>query len=76
MDRHRLKELRTSRRLTQAELGRRARIHPAVISQLEHDRVRVWPKLARRLAKALQVPVKELLDERETVQAEADLVKA
>lgn len=52
---HPLREARESRGLTQAALGRKARIHPATISHIEHGRLIAWPSLIRRLSKALGV---------------------
>ena len=58
----RLKSLRQRRQWTQADLARRARMSPGYVARLEthrHD-----PKLSTlvKLAKALGVPVTELLE--------------
>jgi transcriptional regulator with XRE-family HTH domain len=58
-----LKRLRTARHLTQAMLAKRARVSQGYIAQFERGDHRN-PGLAvlRRLAKALKVPVGELVE--------------
>jgi transcriptional regulator with XRE-family HTH domain len=57
-----IQELRESQEITQRDLARKAQVTPGYIAQLEMG-VRSNPSLAvlRRLAKALGVPVTELL---------------
>jgi transcriptional regulator with XRE-family HTH domain len=57
-----IQELRESQEMTQRDLARKAQVTPGYIAQLEMG-LRNNPSLAvlRRLAKALGVPVTELL---------------
>lgn len=57
-----LKELREQKGLTQAELGRRIKISPACISQVEHGDRRPWPNFRKRVSKVLGVPETEIFD--------------
>jgi transcriptional regulator with XRE-family HTH domain len=58
----RLKKLRETRGLTQADLAKRARLHRVYVAQIE-GQTKV-PSIAalERLAKALGVPVTKLLE--------------
>lgn len=58
-----IRTLREAKRMTQRELAKRAKITPGYVAQLEMG-VRKNPSLAilQRLAKALGVPVAELLN--------------
>lgn len=58
----RLGVLRRERKFSQFELGRRSRVHPATISRIESGRYLPYPGEAKRLARALGVPVKELFE--------------
>ncbi len=58
-----VQELRTQRGLSQVELARRSRIHPADISRIEGGRLVPYRPQVRRLARALGVPVEELTRE-------------
>jgi len=57
----RLKEVRRSRNMTQAELARRAHVPPSYISDLEKAKVAPGIDLVDRLAKALETSVTDLL---------------
>ncbi len=59
---HRLKRLREARGLTQADLAKRAGLHRVYVTQLEIG-VKTNPTLdtLQRLAKALRIPIPELL---------------
>jgi len=58
-----LKRLRERRKLTQTELARRARVPQGYISALElGEKTNPGLDVLRRLARALGVPVAELLD--------------
>ncbi len=58
-----LREFREAHGFTQAELGRRARIHPAVISQIEHGRTIPWASLKQRISRALEASVNDVFPE-------------
>ena len=60
----RLKEVRTSQSLTQAQLAERAGVRQATISYLETKARRVDLAVLERLAKALGVPALSLLEQR------------
>ncbi len=58
-----LKRLRESRKLTQAELAQKVQIRQSYLAMLESgDRANPSLDILRRLAKALGVPVTELLE--------------
>ena len=57
----RLKRLRKRRRLTQAELAKRARLSPGYIARLETGRDDPTLTTLKALAKALRVSVGDLL---------------
>ena len=52
-----LLRLRQERRLTQAEVGRKAKLAASYISRIENDRIQPTMPTLARLAKALGVPV-------------------
>ena len=57
-----IRRLRERRKMTQAELARQAKLTQGYISQLEAGKKKdIGAKVAVRLAKALGVPVTELL---------------
>jgi transcriptional regulator with XRE-family HTH domain len=58
----RLKQLRRRRGLTQAALAFRARLSPGYVARLEIGRHDPSLSTLRKLAKALGVPVRELLE--------------
>jgi transcriptional regulator with XRE-family HTH domain len=58
--RRRIKQLRTERNWSQAELSRRTGIHSSTISHLEAGHMKLWQGHARRIAQALNVTVDDL----------------
>ena len=50
---------RTLRGWTQAELARRAGLHPSTVCQIEKGRFRPYPSQLTKLARALQVPTEQ-----------------
>jgi transcriptional regulator with XRE-family HTH domain len=61
----RLTRLRISRDWSKTELGRRSRLHPATVGQIESGRLRPYDPQLNRLARALKWdgPTQELLEE-------------
>jgi transcriptional regulator with XRE-family HTH domain len=57
-----LKRVRTRRKLTQIALAKKAGVHEMTISRLERGDRQPSMALLQRLAKALGVPVTELLE--------------
>lgn len=55
-----LRKLRVERGWSQAELGRRSRIHPSDISRFESGRAVPYPVQAEKLAAALGVEIADL----------------
>lgn len=55
----RLKLERTRRGLTQLELGAKARMFPSELSRIETGRGHPYPSQAKKLAKALGIPLEE-----------------
>ena len=60
---NRLKEYREDRDLSQVELSRLARVAAPNVSAIERGRLLPWPKVKRRLAKALRCTETELFPE-------------
>lgn len=61
-----LKEIRTSKGLSQFDLAKVADITPADISRIENNKIYVYPNWRKRISEALQVPEDEIfLDETE-----------
>jgi transcriptional regulator with XRE-family HTH domain len=58
-----LRKARARRKLTQAELARRAGIHQVTVARLENGTHRPSMDTLQRLAKALRVKVAELLSD-------------
>ena len=65
----RLREIRKSRDLTQAELAQQLRIHQSLIAQYEGGYIRLYASLIVRLCRALRATPNELLGFEE-IQAE------
>jgi transcriptional regulator with XRE-family HTH domain len=59
----RLKNLRTLNALTQAELAERAGLTTAAVSRVERDEAEPRPSTLRKLAKALNVQPRDLIEE-------------
>ena len=60
---NRLKEYREARGLSQVELSRLARVAAPNVSAIERGRLLPWPKVKRRLAKALRCTEADLFPE-------------
>lgn len=60
---NRLKEYREARGLSQVELSRLARVAASNLSAIERGRLLPWPKIKKRLAKALKCSEVELFQE-------------
>ncbi|MDP2729039.1 MAG: helix-turn-helix transcriptional regulator [Dehalococcoidales bacterium] len=60
MDGNRIRELREKSGLSQVELARRARMASTNLSAIENGRLIAWPKLRRRLARALKTTEADL----------------
>lgn len=60
MTNHKLKQARETLGLSQAELGRRIKISPSCVSQVENGHRRPWPRFRRRCARVLKVTESEL----------------
>jgi transcriptional regulator with XRE-family HTH domain len=58
-----LKRLRTLNPLTQAELADRAGLTTAAVARIERDEVEPRPSTLRKLAEALDVQPRELIEE-------------
>jgi transcriptional regulator with XRE-family HTH domain len=61
---NRIKELREKAGISQVELARRARMASTNLNSIEHGRLAPWPKVKRRLAKALKTTEAELFPTR------------
>ena len=59
----RLKRLRTLNALTQAELADRAGLTTAAVARIERDEAEPRPSTLRKLAEALDVQPRELIEE-------------
>lgn len=55
-----LKEIRTSKELSQFDLAKIADITPADISRIENNKIYVYPNWRKRISEALQVPEEEI----------------
>jgi transcriptional regulator with XRE-family HTH domain len=55
---NKLRRCREEKGWSQAELGRRAHLHPATISQIESGHLRPYPRQLAKLARALGIPEK------------------
>jgi len=60
MEQNRIREFREARGLTQVELARIARMASPNLCNIERGRLMPWPRIKRRLAKALRVTEQEL----------------
>lgn len=57
---NRIKELREKAGISQVELARRARMASTNLNSIEHGRLAPWPKVKRRLARALKTTEADL----------------
>jgi transcriptional regulator with XRE-family HTH domain len=55
-----LRELRVAKGLNQRELSEASHTPQAIVSALERDVLKPWPKVAQRLSDALGVPAEQL----------------
>ena len=60
MEKNRIKDLREREGLSQVELARRARMASTNLNAIENGRLAPWPKVMKRLARALGVSEIEL----------------
>ena len=60
---NRLKEYRVKAGLSQLQLSYKAHVAPTSISSIENNKLAVWPKAKRALAKALKCSQAELFPE-------------
>jgi transcriptional regulator with XRE-family HTH domain len=60
---HKLKRLRTLNALTQAELAAKAGLTTAAVARIERDEAEPRPTTLRKLAEALGVQPRELIEE-------------
>ena len=56
-----LKKLRIDAGLSQVDIGRKCRIHPALISKIETGAMRPWPAISKKLEKIFSLPIHELM---------------
>ena len=61
-----LKEFRERAGVTQVELARMARMASTNLNAIEHGRLAPWPKVKRRLARALKTTPEELFPDEQT----------
>ena len=57
---NRVRQVREARGLKQRELSEQAHTCQALVSSIEREVLKPWPKVAERLSEALGVPVEEL----------------
>lgn len=63
MVKNRIKEFREGLGLTQVELARKVRMASTNLSAIENGRLVAWPKVKKRLTKALNCTVTDLFPE-------------
>jgi putative transcriptional regulator len=63
MPQNRIRELREGLGISQVELARRAHIASTNLNAIENGRLLAWPKVKRRLARALKCTESELFPE-------------
>jgi len=56
-----VRDMRTRHHMTQAQLGKAVGLHPTAISRLERGRLNVPLALIPQLARALLIPIRDLL---------------
>jgi transcriptional regulator with XRE-family HTH domain len=57
---NKLREIREAKGFNQRELAEKAHSPQSTLSELERGARRPWPKVAKRLSKALDTPIEEL----------------
>lgn len=62
---NKLRETRMGKNLNQRELAEACHVPQATVSALERGAIRPWPKVAKRLARALGTPAEVLFPEDE-----------
>jgi len=67
MSSNHLKEFRERAGLSQVQLARMARMASTNLSSIENGRLAPWPKVKRRLARALKTTPEELFPSEQTV---------
>ena len=60
---NRVREARVRAKLNQRELSEAAHTPQAIVSALEREVLKPWPKVAQRLSDALGVPAEQLFPE-------------
>jgi ribosome-binding protein aMBF1 (putative translation factor) len=60
---NRVRQARGVRGLNQRELSELAHTPQSLVSSIERERLRPWPKVAKRLSKVLGIPVRDLFPE-------------
>ena len=68
----RLKKERLRRGWSQAELGRRLRMHPSTLSHLEQGHLKPWPRYRRALERQFGMSAEELFREVEELTSSHD----
>jgi transcriptional regulator with XRE-family HTH domain len=58
-----LREIRMIKGFNQRELSELAHTPQLLVSSIERERLKPWPKVAKRMSKALGIPIKELFPE-------------
>jgi transcriptional regulator with XRE-family HTH domain len=60
---NKIRQIREMKGLNQRQLAEKAHTAQSLISNLEHDRMKPWPKVIRRLSRVLKVSRQELFPE-------------
>lgn len=60
---NRLREVRLEKGLNQRQLSEASHTPQAIVSALEREVQKPWPKVAKRLSRALKLPAQELFPE-------------
>ena len=55
-----IKQLRKARGISQRQLAQDAGVCQSLLCAIENDRLRIWPAMAKRLAKALDIKASDL----------------
>jgi len=57
---NRVREYREAAGLNQRQLAERCHISPSIISEVENQNRRSYPKVRRQIARVLRVPIREV----------------